>query len=240
MTDGALSVEDSFDKHIFILLGPPGAGKGTVASRLVPLMEAEHLSTGDLLRSAALDRESSLGRQVASLMSRGELVPDQTMTSILGHALRRLSAEKILLDGFPRTTVQARMLEEELAGINGRVGAAMLLEVGDQTLVERISGRLVCGTCDKVYHKVTLPPSQQGICDQCGSDLKRRSDDEPATIRNRLALYREKTAPLIDWYESRGQLVRVDGEGVVEQIVARAWQALRSDKSFAGPGGANG
>lgn len=193
-----------------ILLGAPGAGKGTVAATLTEATDFRHVSTGDMLREA-VKSGSEVGRKAQSYMEAGTLVPDDV---IIGIVRERLEAgrpdDRYMFDGFPRTLEQARLLDEALEALNGELKAVFLLEVPEDVLVDRISGRRICRNCGAVYHARNLPPKQEGVCDQCGGELYQRPDDNEETVRNRLSVYSEQTAPLIDYYEQRNLLARVD------------------------------
>jgi adenylate kinase len=194
-----------------ILLGPPGAGKGTQAERLREDFALPHISTGDMLR-AQVSEGTELGKQAQRYMSAGELVPDEV---IIGMIRERIGApdarDGFLLDGFPRNTEQADALGEALEGLERRLLAVLLIEVSDEELVRRLAGRRVCLKNGHVYHLEFDPPKHEGICDQDGSRLIQRDDDQEETIRKRLQVYHEQTAPLIDYYEQAGLLRRFDG-----------------------------
>jgi adenylate kinase len=193
-----------------ILLGPPGAGKGTQAERLQEDFEVAYVATGDLLRKAVAD-ETELGREAKGYMDRGDLVPDEV---IIGVILERVGdpscADGFLLDGFPRTTAQAEALESELDDLGRRVTATLLIEVPDDDLVRRLAGRRVCPQ-GHVYHVDFNPPKRDGVCDIDGEPLEQRPDDREDTIRKRLEVFHEQTAPLVAWYEDRDLLRRFDG-----------------------------
>jgi adenylate kinase len=193
-----------------ILLGPPGAGKGTQAERLQEDFEVAYVATGDLLRKAVAD-ETELGREAKGYMDRGDLVPDEI---IIGVILERVGdpscADGFLLDGFPRTTAQAEALESELDDLGRRVTATLLIEVPDDDLVRRLAGRRICPQ-GHVYHVDFNPPKRDGVCDIDGEPLEQRPDDREDTIRKRLEVFHEQTAPLIAWYEDRDLLRRFDG-----------------------------
>jgi len=194
-----------------ILLGPPGAGKGTQAERLREDFGLPHISTGDMLR-AQVSEGTELGKQAQRYMSAGELVPDEV---IIGMIRERIGApdarDGFLLDGFPRNTEQADALGEALEALERRLLAVLLIEVSDEELVRRLAGRRVCLKNGHVYHLEFDPPKHEGICDQDGSRLIQRDDDQEETIRKRLQVYHEQTAPLIDYYEQAGLLRRFDG-----------------------------
>jgi adenylate kinase len=194
-----------------ILLGPPGAGKGTQAERLTDDFRLPHIATGDILRAAVADG-TPLGEAAKKFMDAGELVPDEV---IIGVILERLqdddARDGFLLDGFPRTIEQADALADELEKLDRRLTAALVIEVPDDEAVRRISGRRVSRKTGRVYHVEFDPPKHEGRCDIDGSELIQRDDDEEATVRRRLEVYRRQTAPLIDYYEERGLLRRLDG-----------------------------
>jgi adenylate kinase len=194
-----------------ILLGPPGAGKGTQAERLTDDFRLPHISTGDILRAAVADG-TPLGATAKQFMDAGELVPDGV---IIGVILERLldddARDGFLLDGFPRTIEQADALALELEKLDRRLTAALVIEVPDDEAVRRISGRRVSRKTGRVYHVEFDPPKHEGRCDIDGSELIQRDDDAEQTVRNRLEVYRRQTAPLIDYYEERGLLRRLDG-----------------------------
>jgi len=194
-----------------ILLGPPGAGKGTQAERLQGDFHLPYVATGDLLR-AAVAAGSELGLEAKRYMDEGDLVPDEIIIGVIIEKVRSEDAlDGFLLDGFPRTTGQAEAVDDALDELGRSLTAVLLIEVRDDTLVQRLSGRRVCAKSGHNYHVDFDPPKHEGICDQDGSRLIRREDDDPDVIRKRLATYHDKTAPLVDFYESRGLLKRFDG-----------------------------
>lgn len=209
-----------------ILLGGPGAGKGTQSKHLSERYGIPQISTGDMLR-AAVRENTSLGREAKGYMDAGDLVPDDVVIGLIAERINREDAGRgFILDGFPRTRAQAEalteMLEERTMGLT-RVAS---IEVDDQTLVERLSGRWTCGECGAMFHISHSPPKREGLCDACGGALVRREDDKEETIRQRLATYHEQTAPLIDYYQERGLLARVAGTGPVSEITARLVEAV--------------
>jgi adenylate kinase len=194
-----------------ILFGPPGAGKGTQAERLRGDFRLPYIATGDMLR-ANVKEGTELGRRAKEFMDKGELVPDEL---ILKMATARLDEDDardgFILDGFPRTVAQAEALDEQLAGLGRRITAALLIDVPDEELVRRISGRRVCVKAGHNYHVENDPPKREGVCDQDGSRLVQREDDQPDVVRNRLRVYHEQTEPLVELYDQRGLMRRVDG-----------------------------
>ncbi len=213
-----------------ILLGPPGAGKGTQAKRLVDGRGMVQLSTGDMLREAKTSG-TELGRFVAEIMDRGDLVTDEI---VIGLILEKLTGPKgggFIFDGFPRTLVQADALSDLLASIGQKVDAVIEMRVDDEALVARISGRFTCGNCGAVYHDTTHPTKEPGICDACGSEnLKRRADDNAESLRQRLWEYYKKTSPLIGYYHAKGNLSSVDGLAEMDEVAAAIAKVLDRGK----------
>ena len=209
--------------HFIVLLGVPGAGKGTQAKRLSAVLALTHVSSGDLFREN-LKQGMRIGREAQKYLSRGELVPDEITIEMIEERLGRLDgAAGAILDGYPRTARQAKALEN-MAG--GTLRAAVHVEVPIERLVERMSGRRVCREQGHVYHIVHNPPRQQGICDVDDSELYQREDDKPETVRHRLQVYEERTAPLIDYYRERGVLVSVNGDQPIEAVTEKILSSL--------------
>ena len=204
---------------VLILLGPPGAGKGTQARMLEQRFGLVQLSTGDLLR-AAVAAGTPAGKQAKAVMEAGDLVSDEIVIAILRDRIAEPDCDKgVILDGFPRTTVQAEALDDLLAETGQRINAAISLEVDDAAMVERISGRYTCATCGEGYHDSFKTPAKAGICDSCGgSDFNRRADDTAETVASRLAAYHAQTAPLIAYYEGKGVLQSIDAMGEIDSI----------------------
>jgi len=202
-----------------ILFGPPGAGKGTQGVLLAERFHLQRLSTGDLLRDA-VRRGTPLGQEARRYMDAGELVPDEVILGLVREYLQAGGEQGVIFDGFPRTEAQARALDQLLAGLGRRIGAVLVLEVPDETLVRRISGRRSCPACGAVYNVHVDPPAVPGRCDRCGAGLVGRADDDEATVRRRLAVYQAQTAPLLDYYEAvAGTPVRrVPGDRAVEEV----------------------
>jgi adenylate kinase len=209
-----------------ILLGPPGAGKGTQAKRLVDRFGVPQISTGDILRQAVKDG-TELGKKAGPLMAEGKLVPDALVLDIVKERLLQPDAAKgFILDGFPRTIPQAERLEQAVASHGKKLDAVISLEVPIDTLVERISGRRSCPKDGSVYHVVQNPPRRDGYCDLCGTGLVQREDDREDKVRTRMEAYAASTAPLKDFYARRGLLHLVDGVGAPEAIEAAIVQAI--------------
>lgn len=194
-----------------ILLGPPGAGKGTQARHLVETRNMIQLSTGDMLREARTSG-TEMGRIVADVMDRGELVTDEIVIGLIREKLEGDKAGGFIFDGFPRTLPQADALADLLSSTGESLDAVIEMQVDDAALVARITGRFTCGDCGEVYHDVTQRPAVDGVCDKCGgSNMKRRADDNEDSLRQRLMEYYKKTSPLIGYYYAKGQLRTVDG-----------------------------
>ena len=210
-----------------ILLGPPGAGKGTQARRLVDEHGMVQLSTGDMLR-AARTSGTEMGKQVAAVMDRGELVTDEIVIGLIREQLESGAASGgAIFDGFPRTLAQADALGDLLQTMGLKLDRVVEMKVDDEALVARITGRFTCGGCGEVYHDVTKPTKVEGVCDQCGeSKLKRRADDNEDSLRTRLMAYYKDTSPLIGYYYAKGDLATVDGLGEIEDVASEIKSAL--------------
>lgn len=210
-----------------ILLGPPGAGKGTQAKLLEERHGLKQLSTGDMLR-AAVAAGSETGRKAKSIMDRGELVSDDVVVSIIADRLRDADVKKgFILDGFPRNTAQAEALDAMLASKGIRLDRVIEMRVDDDALVERITGRYTCARCGKGYHDKFERPQVAGICDVCGSkEFLRRADDTEKTVRDRLAIYNKQTAPLVAYYSKRGNLKIVDGMADITDVTRQIEKVL--------------
>jgi len=209
-----------------ILLGPPGAGKGTQAKLLTGRLGIPQVSTGDILRQAVA-HGTELGREAKSFMDRGALVPDEVVIGIIEERLRKPDcARGYILDGFPRTLPQAEALARALTSLHASMDRVLSVEVPEEDLVKRLTGRRVCRGCGNMYHVDTGPPRKAGCCDTCGDSLYQRDDDKEETIRHRLRVYKEQTQPLVAYYEGLGLLERIDGQGTVEEISQRVHRAL--------------
>ena len=200
----------------FVFLGPPGAGKGTQAEIIAKRHGLVKISTGDILREA-VKNGTELGKLADGYMKRGELVPDEIMLGLIEEQLANID-KGFILDGFPRTVKQAERFDELLERKNLPLKAVILLGVPDEEIIKRLSARRVCPNCGAVYNLLFTPPKNDEICDVCGTKLVQRKDDNPETIKRRLDVYREQTAPLIDYYQEKGLLVKIDGTGKPEKI----------------------
>lgn len=201
-----------------VLMGGPGAGKGTQAKKLQKKMALPQISTGDLFREN-LKNETELGRLARTYMDAGELVPDEVTVAMVRERLKRPDTEKgAIFDGFPRTIAQANSLEELLAENGERVTVVPYIHVDRDLLLKRLAGRWTCPVCGRVYHELFNPPQEPGICDVDGAELYQREDDTEETQRRRIEVYFEQTAPLLDYYREKGLLVQIDGEQSIEDV----------------------
>lgn len=210
-----------------VMLGPPGVGKGTQAKILSEKTGLAHISSGDLFREN-IKNQTELGKLAKSYMDRGELVPDDVTIGMVRERLSRQDTQRgAILDGFPRTPVQADELNALLAEFNGQVDQVPYINAADSVLIERISGRRTCRAKGHIYHEKFNPPKQPGVCDVDGSELYQRDDDRAETVKHRISVYLEQTSPLVDYYRKRGKLVEVDGSHSVEQVTAELLAALK-------------
>ena len=203
-----------------IMLGAPGAGKGTQAKMIAEKYGVPHVSTGDIFR-ANIKNGTQLGMEAKKYMDQGLLVPDElTVRILLDRVAQDDCKNGYVLDGFPRTIPQAQVLDEALTKLGDKIDYAIDVDVPDENIIRRMSGRRACLTCGATYHIDHIPPKKEGICDKCGSELVLRDDDKPETVKNRLAVYHEQTQPLIDFYEKKDVLRTVDGTLPMEEVFA--------------------
>lgn len=212
--------------RLIVLLGPPGAGKGTQAQVLAEKTGLAHISSGDIFREN-LKNQTDLGKLAQVYMNRGELVPDDVTIAMIRERLSRPDCTKgAILDGFPRTPAQAEALSAMLEELDGKVVSVPYISVPAEVLIERLSGRWTCRTCGKVYHSVYNPPVKAGICDDDGGELYQREDDQPATVEKRIKVYMEQTSPLIEHYRQAGLLVEIDGTLPIEEVTRQLLEAI--------------
>ncbi len=210
-----------------VLVGPPGAGKGTQAQFISSNLSIPKISTGDIFRYN-VSTGTELGRQARAFMDRGDLVPDEVTIAMVSSRLQEDDAQVgFLLDGFPRTVPQAETLKKMLSEWDTRLDIVLELVVDDDEVVRRLSGRRTCRKCGRIWHVVFDPPARPGTCDECGGELFQRDDDQEETIRHRLDVYQQQTRPLIAFYADEGTLLGIDATGPVEEITDRAMSALR-------------
>jgi adenylate kinase len=212
-----------------ILMGPPASGKGTQAERLREALELPHVASGDLFRYN-LKNETPLGLKAKSYMDKGELVPDDITIGMVLDRLSQPDCEKgALLDGFPRTVAQAEALDEALEEQGDAIDLALNIQVPEQELIERVTGRRLCRDCGASYHIKFNPPEEPGVCDKCGGELYQRDDDTEATARNRLAVYEEQTKPVLDYYREQGIVVDIDGDQSIDEVTEALKQAIEEN-----------
>lgn len=203
-----------------VLMGLPGAGKGTQAERIVDKYGIPHISTGDMFR-AAIKEGTELGLQAKSFMDQGALVPDEVTIGIVRERLSKEDCAKgYLLDGFPRTVAQAEALEEITSSLDRKINYVINIDVDQEILMERLTGRRICRSCGSTYHLVFNPPAKDGVCDRCGGELYQRADDNAETVENRLQVNIAQTKPLLDFYESKGYLRNINGQQDINKVFA--------------------
>ena len=211
---------------IVILLGPPGAGKGTQSEMLIDRYKLTHISTGDILRSS-VKKGTELGNKAKEYMDKGELVADEIIVGIVEERLQEPDCESgALLDGFPRTVVQARSLEKVLEGLGRSLSLVLYIDVDEEELISRLTGRRVCRECGASYHLKFNPPQVRNVCDQCGGELYQREDDSLDTVKQRVDIYKEQTEPLINYYKNNGQLQKVDGNQDINEVNEQICQII--------------
>lgn len=215
-----------------LIMGPPGAGKGSQAKLINETYHLPHISTGAMFREE-IASNSKLGVLASKFIDKGELVPDKVTSDLVKERLQEADCNQgFLLDGFPRTIEQARTLDEILKGLNKKLDRVINLVVGDEILIKRISGRRVCGNCGQTYHIEGKKPKIEGVCDSCGSALMQRADDTPETVTNRIKVYYKETKPLIDYYQAQGILIDIDGVGNIEDIFKKVQVKLEAANDF--------
>ncbi|ADG82832.1 adenylate kinase [Thermincola potens JR] len=210
-----------------MIMGPPGAGKGTQAEVLVKELNITHISTGDMFR-AAIKEGTEMGKKAKEYMDKGQLVPDEVVVGMVKDRLSQPDCEKgFLLDGFPRTIAQAEALSKTLDEMGIKLDGVINIEVPREKLLARLTGRRVCKSCGASYHVLFNPPEKEGVCNNCGGELYQRSDDNEETVNNRLDVYEEQTQPLIDYYKEKGLLININGDQPIDKVLADILAALR-------------
>lgn len=209
-----------------VLFGPPGVGKGTQGARLARETGIEHLAMGDILR-AAVREGTEAGRKAREYMDAGNLVPDDVVVEMIEDRILRDGANGFLLDGFPRNVAQAEALDAMLARHGLKLDRVVFMDAPEAELIERLAGRLVCRACGLSFHRHYSPPREEGVCDACGGELYQREDDREAVIAQRLAVYREQTAPLLEFYRNKPGFVRLDAAGEMDEVYAALREAVR-------------
>ena len=210
-----------------VLLGPPGAGKGTQAAKIIEEYSVPHISTGDIFRKN-LKEGTPLGIKAKGYMDQGLLVPDELVVDLVkDRLLEEDCVDGFMLDGFPRTVLQAEALEEELIRLGQTLNAVININVDAELLFKRLTGRRICKSCGATYHVYFNRTKSEGICDKCGGELYQRDDDQEATVKKRLEVYQEQTQPLIDYYKNKGTLVDIDGVGEIDDVFSRVSASLQ-------------
>ncbi len=213
-------------KRFLVLLGPPGAGKGTQAVKIAKQYRIPHISTGDIFR-ANIKEGTELGRKAKGYLDAGELVPDSVVTDIVADRIKKGDCKPgFLLDGFPRTLPQAEALDKILSKQGCPLNAVVNVDVDREALIQRLTARRTCSQCGENYNLISKAPTKEGVCDKCGGSLYQREDDKRETIENRLSVYEKQTAPLIDYYKRSSRLVTVSGEGAIDEVFGRIRSAL--------------
>jgi adenylate kinase len=210
-----------------ILLGPPGAGKGTQVTNVAGSLNLVQISTGDLFRKAAAEG-TELGKLAQSYMKEGKLVPDEiTIKMVMEHMKKADTKSGVVFDGFPRSLKQAESLDQAMSEMKKRIDKVIYIKVAEEELLSRLSGRWICRSCQTPYHAVSSPPKAAGKCDKCGGELYQRQDDTVETVKKRLMVYFAETSPLIEYYKKTGKLVEINGEGEINKISERIVKALK-------------
>jgi adenylate kinase len=207
-----------------VLLGPPGAGKGTQAARLAEAAKAQHISTGDMLRGEVA-AGTELGKKAKSFMDVGNLVPDEVVIGMISQRLK--SSASVIFDGFPRTVAQAQALNKAVAATGFKLDRVVYFKANTDELITRLSGRATCSGCQKPYNLNTAPPKKAGICDNCGGRVMQREDDRPEAVRNRLKVYEQQTAPVLVYYRGQGLVREIDAIGSVDDVFTRLQAAVK-------------
>ncbi len=214
-----------------VLLGAPGAGKGTQAAVLTKELGVVHVASGDLFRKA-LSENTELGLLAKSYMEKGDLVPDEVTIEMVLERIRKPDCDSgVLFDGFPRTLSQAKALDEKLASESRQIDKAVYIEVPEEALIKRLSGRWICRECQTPYHAESSPPKVTGRCDVCGGELYQRADDTEETVRERLKVFFSQTLPIVEYYETQGKLLRVDGNQDINEVSAAITRLLRTESA---------